>query len=389
MRLLRNEAFRLWRRRILRTVGVLLAVVVLLAIATPQGRTAVETALFIPQVVPTIPIKPQEWVTGEPTRQEVSFPIDGGLGVADLYTPEGDGVNGGVLLFLGVNPAGRDDARVVGLANGLARAGTVVMIPWSDTMTEQRVEVGEVENLIRAFEYMIDLERVDPERSGMGGFCVGASLATVAAQDPRIRENVKFVNFFGGYYDAKDLIAAVVSNRRFGDDYEEFWPPDRLSKRVVTAHLIEGVPNGGERELLTRVFVTKDAELTDAATLSLSREAWAARRLLQGVGPKDALQLIPQLSKSTIDTLDSISPSTNIEDLEARVLIMHDREDRLVPSEESRRLAEALADRGGVYHTEFSLFNHLDPTKPVSPPVYVKEISKFFLHMYRVLRELD
>ena len=33
----------------------------------------------------------------------------------------------------------------------------------------------------------------------MGGFCVGASSATVAAHDSRIREQVKFVNFFGGY----------------------------------------------------------------------------------------------------------------------------------------------------------------------------------------------
>jgi hypothetical protein len=68
---------------------------------------------------------------------------------------------------------------------------------------------------------------------------------------------------------------------------------------------------------------------------------------------------------------------------------MHDREDDLVSSEESRRLAAALADRGDVYHTEFSLFKHLDPTRAVSPPVYVKELLKLYLHMYHVLKELS
>ena len=367
----------------------IITILLLLVVATPQGRTAVETALFIPQVIPTIPVKPQEWVSSAPVRREVEYPVQDGIGVADLYSQPGDDRRGSVLLFLGVNPAGRDDPRVVGLANGLARTGVVVMIPWSDTMTDQRVDASEVDNLIHAYEFLIAQDNVDPTRSGMGGFCVGASLATVAAQDERIRSKVEFVNFFGGYYDASDLIMSVVSQSRFHDDTVEPWPPDVLSKRVVTTHLIEGLPNAEERALLTRVFVTKDAVLGDEAAQSLSPEARAVNRLLQGVPLDEARDLMKQLPESAIETLHAISPVTRIEDLEARVLIMHDRQDKLVPSEESRRLAEALASRGGFSHTEFSLFQHLDPTRPVSPPIYVRELFKLYMHMYRVLREWD
>lgn len=71
---------------------------------------------------------------------------------------------------------------------------------------------------------------------------------------------------------------------------------------------------------------------------------------------------------------------------------MHDRADRLVPSEESRRLAEALRENGGVYHTEFSLFQreiqvHVDEGEGVGPLGFVREASKFFMHMYNVMRE--
>jgi dipeptidyl aminopeptidase/acylaminoacyl peptidase len=95
------------------------------------------------------------------------------------------------------------------------------------------------------------------------------------------------------------------------------------------------------------------------------------------------------LPDSTLASLKALSPRTRIGDLRARILIMHDREDDLVPSEESRRLADALAGSQNAYHTEFSLFQHVDPTRTVSPPVYAKEVLKLFLHMYNVLREVS
>ena len=71
---------------------------------------------------------------------------------------------------------------------------------------------------------------------------------------------------------------------------------------------------------------------------------------------------------------------------------MHDRADTLVPSEESRRLADALGEDDGAYHTEFSLFTgeiqvHVDDSEGPRPLGYAREAMKFFLHMYNVLRD--
>ena len=378
-----------WLKRLVLGLIAVLALVALLAAVTPQGRTAVRTALFLPQILPGFPIKPQDWFGGDPSRREVAFPLASGEGVADLYTPAAEGKHSAVLLFLGVNPAGRNDPRVVDLAEGLARAGSVVMIPWSDTMTQKRISIQEIDNLVWAFQYLVALEDVDADRAGMGGFCVGASLATVAAQDPRIRDRVRFVNFFGGYYDARDLVLSVVSSTRFGDGAQEPWAPDRLPVEVVRTHLIEGVEDDSERSLLHRVFVLKDATLHPTVVETLSPESRAVFEMLSGTSLPRATELIEMLPVSTLALLEAVSPSTRIGDLRARILIMHDREDDLVPSEESRRLADALADSGRVYHTEFSLFQHLDPTRTVSPPVYAKELLKLFLHMYNVLKELS
>ena len=130
------------RRTITQILSVLtlaLSIAVVLLAVTPQGHAIVRTALFLPQILHTLPIKPQSLVTRSPTREEVHYPIANGQGLADLYIPGSGSNHSAVLLFLGVSPAGRDDPRVVGLADALARSGVAVMIPWSETMTQRRI----------------------------------------------------------------------------------------------------------------------------------------------------------------------------------------------------------------------------------------------------------
>lgn len=369
---------------------------VVLAAATPQGRNAVRTALFLPQVLPAIPVKPLEWVTRGPTRQEIEFPIAEGQGEADLYIPAGSGEHSAVLFFLGViPPEDREDPRILGLAEGLARSGMVVMIPWLDSQDQERIVPQDTESLVRAFQYLRSLESVDPDKVGMGGICTGASLSIIAAQDERIRDDVKFVNFFAGYYDALDMVKAIGSRSRFHGNTVSPWKPDKLTLRVFTNHMIEGVTDSEDSALLTRIFVDKQGWRSEELE-SLSLEGMAVYRLLNGVSPEEVDALIDQLSPKTVEFLREISPSTYIDRVKAKVLIMHDRSDDLVPYYESRRLAEALERALGpeddTYYTEFSLFQkeiqvHDDEGKGVGSLGFVKEAYKFFLHMYNVLRE--
>ena len=367
---------------VLTGIGVLL---VIATIVTPQGRTAAKTGGFVFQVVPAIPVKPLEWFTPTPIKEEVYFSQAQGAGVADLYRPDGPGKRAAVLLFLGVNPAGRDDERVVNLAEGLARSGMVVMVPWSETMTQFRIDPEEVDNLVYAFQYLRSLEYVDPERVGMGGFCVGASLATVAAQDFRIREEVAFINFFGGYYDAKDLLLAIASRIRFGGDDQKAWEPSDQTVRTFRNHLIENVERREERELLTRVFIQGGAASPEELE-ELSDVGRAVYGLLSGVSLEEARGLLEQMPDELLESLSYISPSEKIGELKARMLIMHDAEDANVPSEESRRLADVLKERGDVRYTEFVFFQHMDPARAVNPLTWTRNLSKLFFHLYHVIR---
>jgi hypothetical protein len=364
---------------------VLLILAIILIVATPQGRTGSRAAMFVMQVIPAIPVKPLTWFTGDPERRPIQF--DGAVGQleADLYIPDGEGPFDAVLLFLGVNPAGRDDSRVVNLADGLARTGRVVMIPWSDDMAAKRIVPGEIDNLVLAFEHLAGLDFVDPDRVGMAGFCVGASLAAVAAADPRISDRVRYVNFFGGYFDAADLVKSVVTRSRSYDGVVEAWDPDALAVEVVRLHLIEGLSDPAERELLETTFLRGDS-VTRSEVDSLSVEGTAVFDLLLGPEPDEVDEIFERLPSAVHESLRRISPSTGIDRLNARLLIMHDREDNLVPSYESRRLFDVVDDRGNTYYTEFSFFSHVDPTEQVGFTGYITEGFKLFLHLYNMFR---
>lgn len=360
----------------------------LLIATTTQARAATKTMLFLPQILPGIPIKPQEILLGSPVREAIQYPIATGLGEADLYIPKRGSSHAGILLFLGVAPAGQDDPRVIGLAESLARSGAVVMIPWSDTMTQKRIAVEEVDNLVHAFQYLQDLDDTDPKRIGMSGFCVGASLTTVAAQDPRIAKDVRFINFFGGYYDAKLLLTSVLTQHRFYGESTEPWAPNKLGVEVVQSHLIEGLDDSAERDLLQKAY--SEGRLPSPVELeSLSDEATIVLKLLKQPAYDEVEALIDALPMRMKQTLEFISPSTNVDNLRARMLIMHDREDNLVPSEESRRLVDALPESVEAYYTEFSLFDHVDPTQVLGPKDFAAEAFKLFLHMYNVMKEIS
>ncbi|MCH7737119.1 MAG: hypothetical protein IH872_06925 [Chloroflexi bacterium] len=377
------------RRFVLVTVRwAFLAVVVLASLltifiaVTPQGKAAFRAVLFVPQVL-DVPVKPQPWFTGDPVRHEVTYPQQTGTGVADVYRIDDGKRRAAVLLFLGANAAGRNDKDVINLGEALARGGFVVMFHWSPTMAlEANIDPAEVDNLVRAFQFLEQQEWVDPERVGIGGFCVGASFSLVAAADPRIRDRVRFVNAFGPYFDARDLLLQVVTRSRLDQGVRTPWQPDRLTLKVFANELIETLDDPADIEILTKKYLA--GESSDAQPVTIAGRNVA--RLLEGVSPEEAAGLYLALPEEFREAMDQISPSRYMDDIKARLLVLHDRDDELVPSAESRRLAAAMAGRGDIRYTELLSFDHVRPTSGTGAWLLIKEGFKLYRHMYAVMR---
>ena len=375
-----------WSRGLFLALVVLSSLLSLFLTFTPQGRAGFHTVLFVLQVL-EVPFHPQPWFTKDPVRREVTYPQAEGTGVADIYRIPDDKERAAVLLFLGANAAGRDDEDVVNLGNALARAGFVVMFHWSPTMALQHnIDPSEIENLVWAFQYLREREFVDRDRVGMGGFCVGASFALVAAADSRIRDDVSFVNAFGPYFDARDLLLQVASRSRYYQGQRDSWDPDRLTLKVLANEMIETLADLKEQKLMTRLYL--EGQVVPQGELDLlSEPARRVRRLLDGTTLQEAQELYRELPTDFRERMSLISPSTYVGSLKARLMILHDRDDRLVPAAESRRLADTLEQRGQVRYTEMLAFEHVRPSSAGGLWELAKEAFKLSRHMYSILRE--
>ena len=190
-----------------------------------------------------------------------------------------------------------------------------------------------------------------------------------------------------------DFARAIGSRSRFyQNDYVAPWETDDLTLRVMRYHLIDGVSNQKDKNLLIAMYLPKDSAQTPQPIFE-SDEGRAVHRLLNGVSYEEVDELMTYLSPKTMEFLQAVSPSTKVDQLEARVLMMHDRGDKLVPSEESRRFAEALGRDSDTYHTEFSLFQkqiqmHVDESVDVDVFGFVKEAYKLSLHIYNIMRNV-
>ena len=371
-------------------MGLFMVTILLLTTSTLQGRAFVKSALFIPQVLPDIPVRPLKYVTKTPIREKITFTtLDADKASADLYLPKGENSHPAVVFFMGVVPPDRDESRIVALAEGLARTGMVVMIPWLETQHQNRIVEKDIESLVDAFIYLENHPRVKLGKIGMGGICTGASMSIVASQDLRINDRVSFVNSFAGYYDAADFIVATAAKTRFDEVSSTHWNPDSLTQNLITTHIVDGAFDK-DQVILNRII--KTGEWTQQDSDDLSSSGRAVLTLISGPNIDAAREAITSLNSRTTQFLENISPSTNIGNLKAEVLLMHDSSDKLVPPEESRRFAKAIESNGRrVYHTEFSLFQravqvHMDDAKGLNTLDFLKQAGKLYIHMYNVMR---
>ncbi|MDP2948376.1 MAG: hypothetical protein Q8P22_02415 [Chloroflexota bacterium] len=353
--------------------------------ANRYTRVALTTAFMMPDLFVDLPLSPLKLTTSEPVKEEVTFSWGSQQAVADLYRPQDGGpARGGVVVAIGAAPRARTDPRVVRLAEGSARAGMVVMIPELKHLLQDEMVPEEIDELVSAFEYLREQPFVDGERMGFVGFSVGAGLAMVAATDPRISADVDFLSSFGGYYDLGDVISAATTETITYNGQREAWHPDIKTVRVLQRSFIYYADTPRDRDILTRIFLEDDASARGEVG-ELSPQSRPLFDLLDNDDPDRAQELLARLAPQDRATLRRLSPSTSIGSLRTELFILHDRNDKLIPYVESRRLAEAARGRDKVHYAELDIFRHVDPTVPANPLTFLADLIELFFQAYRLL----
>lgn len=364
-------------------LGVLAALVLLLlGLVTHPGRVALKTAGLLVEVFPNAPAYPLRLVTDAPTRSEVRFSVGGRETVADLYRPAGAGSHGALLFYVGVGPE-RRNVHLVRLAEGLARTGIVVLVPVSPEMSRFRVVPEEEEWVIGAFEFLRAVDTVDPDRVGIMGISAGGGVVAVAAEDPRLRDEVRLLELFGSYYSAGGMLEAATTRTITVGGERIAWTPQLVTHDVLRNMLLPTVPEV-DRAALAPLFAGEQTGIPPG----LSPESRSLARVLINRDPARAPELIAQLPQRTRALMAGVSPAAGIEDLRTELFLLHDVDDAIVPFTESRAFHAAATSTRDRHLTELTLFQHVEPTAGGNPLVLAGEISELYAHVYQILLRL-
>ena len=347
---------------------------------TSEVRTVARTVVWLLKVFPMLPSGPINWVTPRPVVESVCYPTSHGMAEGELYRPSTRGPHPGLVICLGVVPFGVDHPQVPRLGEALARSGFAVLLYWSPAMRDFRLDPADIEDLASAYETILARADIDPARSGLLGTCVGGAFALMASANARIRERVNFVSAYAAYASMWSLARDIASASRCRDGVREAWPIDPLTRKVFVHTITAGLA-GEEAERLRVECAARDCH---PDVTQLSEDARVVLPLPTDLSSDEAEHALRELPAEMRRPLTAMSPMSYLDDIRAPLIVLlHDRDDVVVPVGESRRLRDALAARSGVRYTEFTVFKHLDPTKgQPSPVALTRELFRFGRAVY-------
>src|SRR6266540_2581971 len=188
-------------------------------------------------------------VTAEPQVQET---VVAGAPATVVRPGRGDGPWPAIVFVNGATRAGRRHPQVRRLANGLARAGFLVVVPDLPGLPLGEITPVTTAATIAVAKATSERRDVRDGRVGLYGVSVGASLALLAAESPALAGRVTVVGGEAPWVDMRRVIRLATTGYYGGARYET----DPYASLAIARSLAAGLPPGrGRGRLLAQLEV--------------------------------------------------------------------------------------------------------------------------------------
>lgn len=284
----------------------------------------------------------------------------------DLYRRAEGQVRASLLLVPGVTPEGRDDPRLVEFAELLAQARFAVTVPELPNLRELRVSAEDAES-IGDLLARLSSETPDERPLGLAAISYAAGPALLAASSAPPRQAPDFMLAIGGYYDTENVVRYFTTGA-FREPGEADWrqgEPHPQARWLFLQANADRLEKPADRRALQRIAARRmdDPQANTAdQERRLSREGRAVLALLENSNPDAVRDRIAKLPAFLRQELANLSlADKDLETVDFPVLLLHGRDDPVIPYSESLRLAEALPEgtaevtvTDGLMHVEMA-----------------------------------
>lgn len=328
---------------ILGFIGVTVFNVSLSGCALPELGDS-DAALLLEDIMAGESLSRLKVKTLTPARRTIEYTIDGRHNIADLYlSPQG--AQAGIVLIPGVVEDGKDDLRLVALANSLARLRFAVLVPEITGLRRFHTRASDVRVMADAFRYLVAQPKLAPQgRAGFGGFSYGVGVVLLASLEPDIRDKVHYLLGFGGYHDIESMVTYFTTGfyREEQTGTFKYRHPHYYLKQVFTISNSVLLNDPADRKRI-RALLKNDSKDFDQELAKLAPDARALYELIANEDPHRVPILINKLSPRIRKELNGINPANrDLSRIKAQVILLHGRGDTMIPYTESIAIAQVL-----------------------------------------------
>lgn len=324
--------------RVLRWLGLILlaAVAVLFTVGRPIVWT--EAALIIWDIA----------AGGQPTLwQEVTdrpneYPARWTDGEGDVYAPASS-VRAAMVLVPGAAVLGRDEPRLQALARTFARAGFVVLVPELPEVRRLALSRVDAERVASALR---QLRQWQPGRPiGVAAVSYAVAPAIIAA----LQDDPTFIVGIGGYHDSEAAIRYVTTGafRPLGDPREFRVTPGSYGRWAFLLANAGRLDDPNEAHTLQAIAMVRFRDPgADVGPLAarLGPAGKAVLALVENRDPDAVIRLISALPERVRREIDALNLALyDLSKLHGHFILVHGRDDPLVPYSESQALAAAAS----------------------------------------------
>lgn len=303
-------------------------------------------------------------VSAPPTRTPVAYTVDGRPHTADLYLPGSGAPAAAIVLVPGAVPHGKDDAQLVAFAQTLARARFAVLAPELAGLRQLRLHPGDARPVADAVVHLASRADLAPAgRVGIAAFSYAVGPALLAALEPDLRHQVRFILGVGGYHDLAQTVGYFTTGR-FAHDGRWYELEPNPYGTLVLANSSLPYLSAPDRVILERMVALRLQDRTAAiAPLApgLGPHGAAVYALLTNTEPGRVAQLLAALPAQLGADLAALSlHDKELAGLQARLILLHGKNDNLIPYPQSIALAAAVPAGSARLFLINRLLGHVD-----------------------------
>ena len=245
----KNRATEKSRKKFRRLLLLAFALTAALAVAKwswidAQARAVVALSplLETPVLTPAV-----EAVTGEPRFSETIVAGNPSL----VVRPQGEGPWPAIFFVNGVVTEGRNLPEVRKLAEGLARAGYLVVVPDLPGLRRGEIRPETVHETLEVARTISERPDARDGTVGLVGVSTGATLSLLAAGDGEVAQRVSVVAGVAPYTDVRTVLSTATTGHYRGADGEMVpYEADPFLAGAITQSLVSTLPPSRDRNVL-------------------------------------------------------------------------------------------------------------------------------------------